>query len=61
MYVALISCFHFLLYLEAKVEGTSELNLLCIDVVRMPQDIAPKILERSVSSASFRRILTLNQ
>ena len=42
---------------------TNVLNLLpaLFDIVlRIPQNVAPKIYERNVSSTSFRRIYTVN-
>ena len=59
MYVEVISCFYSILCLKTWVEGTYALNLLLsrfIDIVRMSQNLAQKIYERNVSSASCRRI-----
>ena len=61
MYVPVISCFHSILRLKTKVQGTYALNLPLprfMDIV--PQNVALKIYERNVSSASFRRFYTGN-
>ena len=63
IYVVVISCFHSVLRQRTYAEGTNVLNLflpLCDIVLRIPQNVAPKIDERNVSSTSFRRMYTVN-
>ena len=63
MYVVVISCFHSVLRQKTYVEGTNVLNLLppLFDIVlKIPQNVAPKIYGRNVSSTSFRLIYTVN-
>ena len=65
MYFVFISCFHSILHLKAEVEGTCDFNLTLLYLYRSREnatklDVDLKILERNVSSASFRQSFTRN-